>query len=173
MKKPSTTTGAVWETDLVASGMARWRRERPDVDCSGKAIVGRVLQMHDIILKAVDRVLARHGLKYATYAVLATLRVEGAPYQMSPSELGQTLLLSSGGLSNLLGRMERAGLIQRSADKRDGRGVIVSLTAEGLALVDVAMADHADIERQLVAVLAPDDRETVARFLSLMITTHP
>jgi DNA-binding MarR family transcriptional regulator len=173
MKKPSATTGAVWETDLVASGMARWRRERPDVDCSGKAIVGRVLQMHDIILKSVDRVLARHGLKYATYAVLATLRVEGEPYQMSPSELGQTLLLSSGGLSNLLGRMERAGLIQRSADKRDGRGVIVSLTPEGLALADVAMTDHADIERQLVAVLAPDDRETVARFLSLMITTHP
>lgn len=173
MKKASTTTGAVWETDLVASGMARWRRERPDVDCSGKAIVGRVLQMHDIILKAVDRVLARHGLKYATYAVLATLRVEGEPYQMSPSELGQTLLLSSGGLSNLLGRMERAGLIQRSADKRDGRGVIVSLTADGLVLADAAMTDHADIERQLVAVLAPDDRETVARFLSLMITTHP
>jgi len=173
MKKASTTSGAVWETDLVASGMARWRRERPDIDCSGKAIIGRVLQMHDIILKAVDRVLAKHGLKYATYAVLATLRVEGEPYQMSPSELGQTLLLSSGGLSNLLGRMERAGWVQRSADKRDGRGVIVSLTADGLALADAAMTDHADIERQLVAVLAPEDRETVGRFLSLMITAHP
>ncbi|MDJ1159596.1 MarR family transcriptional regulator [Chelatococcus sp. SYSU_G07232] len=171
-KDEGPAVAAVWENDLVARGMARWRRARPDIDCSGKAIVGRVLQMHDVILKAVNRTLARHGLKYPAYAVLATLRVEGAPYRMSPSALGQTLLLTSGGLSNLLRRMEKAGHVRRMADARDGRGVIVELTERGLSLADAAMADHAAVERQLVAVLPPELRDDVARALSLMITAH-
>ncbi|TKT75915.1 MarR family transcriptional regulator [Aquamicrobium sp. LC103] len=150
--------------------MASWRRERPDIDCNGKAVVGRILHLHDIILRAVDRTLAVHGLKYPTYAVLATIRVSGEPYRMSPGELLSSLLLSSGGLSNLLRRMEKDGFIRRTADKRDGRGVIVELTEKGIAAADASMADHAAIERQLCECLTPDLHETIARGLGLMIT---
>lgn len=159
-----------WELDRVGRGMASWRRERPDIDCSGKAVVGRVLHLHDIILRAVDRTLVQHGLKYPTYAVLATIRVSGAPYRMSPSELLSSMLLSSGGLSNLLRRMEKDGFIRRTADKRDGRGVIVELTEKGIAAADASMADHAAIERQLCECLPPDLHETTAKALGLMIT---
>ncbi|MGI6852271.1 MarR family winged helix-turn-helix transcriptional regulator [Mesorhizobium sp. 1B3] len=159
-----------WELDRVGRGMALWQRERPDIDCSGKAVVGRILHLHDIILRAVDRALAPHGLKYPTYAVLATIRAYGAPYRMSPSDLLSTLLLSSGGLSNLLRRMEEDGLIRRMADKRDGRGVIVELTEKGIAAADASMADHAAVERELSACLPPELHETVARGLGLMIT---
>ncbi|MGS1096604.1 MarR family winged helix-turn-helix transcriptional regulator (plasmid) [Aquamicrobium terrae] len=159
-----------WELDRVGRGMATWRRERPDIDCSGKAVVGRILHLHDIILRAVDRALAPHGLKYPTYAVLATIRAYGAPYHMSPSELLSTLLLSSGGLSNLLRRMEKDGLIRRRADKRDGRGVIVELTEKGIAAADAAMVDHAAVEHELCSCLPPDLHEAVARGLGMMIT---
>jgi DNA-binding MarR family transcriptional regulator len=151
--------------------MASWQRERPDIDCSGKAIVGRILHLHDLILRAVDRALAPHGLKYPTYAVLATIRVSGKPYRMSPSELLSTLLLTSGGLSNLLRRMEKDGFIRRMADKRDGRGVIVELTPKGIAAADASMADHAAVERELSACLPDELRTSVARALSLMIAT--
>jgi DNA-binding MarR family transcriptional regulator len=160
-----------WELDRVGRGMERWQRERPDIDCSGKAVVGRILHLHDIILRSVDRVLARHGLKYPTYAVLATIRAYGAPYRMSPSELLSTMLLSSGGLSNLLRRMEKDGLITRLADKRDGRGVIVELTEKGLALADASMADHAAIERELCQSLTPEQQQTLAQGLALMISS--
>ena len=63
--------------------------------------------------------------------MLATLRVEGAPYRMSPKALLDTLILTSGGLSNLLRRLEKAGHIRRMADETDGRGVIVELTEQG------------------------------------------
>lgn len=159
----------IWANDRVARGMAQWRHERPDIDCSGKAVVGRILHLHDIILNAVDRTLARHGLKYPAYAVLATLRVAGSPYRMSPGELLETLLLSSGGLSNLLRRMEKEGLIQRMADERDGRGVIVELTVTGQKIADAAMADHARIERELVSILPPEMRELTADALGMMI----
>jgi len=159
----------IWANDRVARGMAQWQHERPDIDCSGKAVVGRILHLHDVILRAVDRALARHGLKYPAYAVLATLRVAGSPYRMSPGELLETLLLSSGGLSNLLRRMEEDGLVRRMADERDGRGVIVELTEAGLRIADAAMVDHAEIERDLVSVLVPDARKMTADALGMMI----
>src|SRR5437899_12105629 len=90
---------AAYETDRVGAGMQRWRREFPDIDCSGKAVVGRLLHLHEVILKAVNATLAKHRLKYPAYAVLATLRVEGKPYRMSPKALLDTLILTSGGLS--------------------------------------------------------------------------
>ena len=63
--------------------------------------------------------------------MLATLRVEGAPYRMSPKALLDALILTSGGLSNLLRKLEKAGQIRRLADDTDGRGVIVELTELG------------------------------------------
>jgi hypothetical protein len=82
------------ERDRIGSGMQRWRREFPDVDCSGKAVVGRLLHLHEIFLTAINRTLAKHRLKYPAFAVLATLRVEGAPYQMSPKQLLDSLILT-------------------------------------------------------------------------------
>jgi len=155
--------------DIVGRGMTQWRRERPDVDCSGKAIVGRILRLQDVILRAVNDVLGEHGLRYPAYAVLATLRASGAPFRMSPSRLNQTLLLSSGGISNLLGRLERAGWIRRHADRVDGRAVIVELTEEGRALVDKAMPDHAAVERALVAMFEKEEQDAMASLLSRML----
>jgi DNA-binding MarR family transcriptional regulator len=162
-----------WEVDLVAAGMAKWRRERRDIDCSGKSIVGRVLRLQALILRTVNTALARHGVKYPVYAVLVTLRVQGPPYRMSPSLLGATLLLSSGGLSILLRRIEEKGLVRRKADARDGRGVIVELTDKGFALADAAMVDHAAAERELVAAVPEEDQEVLIRCFSLMADVRP
>ena len=49
----------VVEGDRIGAGMQRWRREFPDVDCSGKAVVGRLLHLHEIFLKAINRTLAQ------------------------------------------------------------------------------------------------------------------
>ncbi len=158
--------------DIVGRGMAQWRRERPDIDCSGKAVVGRILRLQDVILQAVNAVLGRHGLRYPAYAVLATLRASGAPYRMSPSRLKRTLLLSSGGTSNLLARLERSGWLRRRSDPVDGRAVIVELTEAGLALAERAMPDHAEVERELVAMFTTDEQRTLATLLSRMLVLN-
>src|SRR5690606_881444 len=62
-------------------GVAQWRTERPDLDSSAKAITGRILRLHDVILRAFNSAFAAHGLKYPNYAVLATLRSAGEPYE--------------------------------------------------------------------------------------------
>jgi DNA-binding MarR family transcriptional regulator len=160
------------EDDLVGRGMAQWRRERPDIDCSGKAVVGRILRLQDVILRAADAHLRAHGLKYPAYAVLATLRASGAPFRMSPSQLRATLLLTSGGLSNLLARLERRGLIRRLADPNDGRGVIVELAKTGRELADQAMPTHAALERHLLRMFDAGERAILAELLSRMMVLN-
>ena len=158
--------------DIVGRGMAQWRRERPDIDCSGKAVVGRILRLQDVILRAVNPVLERHGLRYPAYAVLATLRASGPPFAMSPTRLTETLLLSSGGTSNLLSRLERSGWIRRRSDPVDGRAVIVELTEAGRALADRAMPDHAAVERALVAMFTAEEQRALAAMLSRMLVLN-
>jgi DNA-binding MarR family transcriptional regulator len=157
------------ERDRIGSGMQRWRRELPDVDCSGKAVVGRLLHLHEIFLTEINRTLAKHRLKYPAFAVLATLRVEGAPYRMSPKQLLDSLVLTSGGLSNLLRKLEKAGHIRRMADDMDGRGVIVELTEQGRRMVEPAMRDHAETEQRLVAALSKEEQRVVASALGRMM----
>jgi DNA-binding MarR family transcriptional regulator len=161
-----------WRSDRVGAGMERWRREFPDIDCSGKAVVGRLLHLNEVILKAVNRVLGKHRLKYPAYAVLATLRVEGAPYRMTPKCLLETLILTSGGLSNILRRLEKARYVRRLTDENDGRGVVVELTEPGRRVVEPAMRDHAETERELVAMLPQELQHAAARALGLMMAAH-
>lgn len=172
MAKREPLAGGVATTtrvDRVGAGMERWRREFPDIDCSGKGVVGRLLHLNELALKTINHGLAKHGLNYPSFAILATLRVEGAPYRMSPKALLDTLILTSGGLSNLLRKLESQGLVRRMSDKADRRGVIVELTEKGRKAVEPAMRDHARVELALVAALSQEDREVAGRLLSELI----
>ena len=155
--------------DVVGRGIAQWRAERPDIDSSGKAVIGRLLHLEGVVLQAVNAALEAHGLKYQEYAVLATLRVAGAPYKMTPSSLKSRLLFTSGGLSNLLKRLEASGWIARSDDPEDGRGVLVSLTPKGRKLADAAMPDHATAELSLLQGLSAAERKLLAGLLARMM----
>jgi DNA-binding MarR family transcriptional regulator len=157
-----------WD-DLVDRGIRQWRNERPDLDSSGKAVVGRLLRLEEVVLRTLNEVLQPFGLKYQEYAVLATLRVAGPPYRLSPSRLQATLLFTSGGLSNLLKRLELAGLVRRSSDPKDGRGVVVKLTAKGQRLADAAMPRHAAAELHLLRMFEPRQRQVLAQLLSRMM----
>lgn len=163
------TGGDMREHDRVGAGMQRWRREFPEIDSSGKAIVGRLLHINEVFQVAINRTLERYKLKYPSFAVLATLRVQGAPYQMSPKALLDTLILTSGGLSNLLRRLEKAGYVRRMADEMDGRGVIVELTEMGRLAVEPAMRDHAETEHRLIAMLSPEEKAMMGGALSKLI----
>lgn len=156
--------------DLVERGIQQWRRERPDIDSSGKSVVGRLLRLEEVVLRTLNQVLEPFGMKYQEYAVLATLRVAGAPYRLSPSRLQSTLLFTSGGLSNLLKRLEKEGWIKRSIDPNDGRGVLVKLTAKGIRLADEAMPRHAAAELHLLRMFDAPQRDVLSSLLSQMMT---
>lgn len=151
--------------DLVDALIAAWRRQAPRADLAAKAIVYRLIYANERYSAAQVARLKRHGLSLASYGVLAVLRRAGSPFAMTPGELVSTLALSSGGVSNVLARMQRRGLITRRPDPRDGRGVRVRLTARGRALADRATRDEAAAEHAVVAGLTEAQQRTLDALL--------
>lgn len=162
------------DQDIADFSIEVWRRERPDLDATGKGITGRILRLSEILLTQMNSNMARVGLKFSIYAIIATLRTSGAPapYRMSPSQLKSVLLVTSGGLSNLLKEAERAGLICRIDDPNDGRGILVELTPTGIQACDVAMPMQAELEQELIQMFSQEEKELLASLLRKMIVKN-
>src|SRR4051812_24356309 len=95
-----------------------------------------------------------HGLGRGSFEVLATLRRAGTPFRLSAGALARGLVMTSGGMTKRLDKLEAAGLVARSPDPADRRGVLVSLTERGLEVVDRAVEDHLANEARLLEVLS-------------------
>ena len=107
------------------------------------------------------RCLDGFGLLFIDYSVLRVLQLAGAPYRMSPTELAEVVLRSSGGMTQILDRLERAGLVARTPDPADRRKVLVALTDE-LEDAQHRVVDEPQPERIEAAVLERVDQETDA-----------
>ena len=127
--------------DRVDRIEAAWRRERPDIDVSSVGIVTRIWRIGRHLERNRKQRLELHGTDRVTLDVLATLRRSGPPYQRSAGELMHSALITSGGVSQRLEKLERAGLIARQVDTGDRRRVEVRLTPAGVELVDSVVAD--------------------------------
>jgi DNA-binding MarR family transcriptional regulator len=151
--------------DAVDRILEQWARERPDLDASPMAVIGRVQQLAREIERALDRVFARFGLGVGEFDVLATLRRSGAPYRLTPGALLKSMMVTSGAVTKRVDRLERTGLVARAPDPDDRRGVLVGLTADGLKLVDRVVEEHIANEEDLLAGLTDAERERLARLL--------
>jgi len=154
--------------DLIGHSLRLWRDARPDIDTSGQAVVGRLLYLANFAHQNLEAALASANLTYYEYCVLSTLRVAGAPWELSPSALKSTLLFTSGGLSNLLKRLEKRHFISRADNPQDGRGVLVRLTRQGKQLVDAVMPNVSAAKLDLIRMLSARERTTLARLLRRM-----
>jgi DNA-binding MarR family transcriptional regulator len=118
------------------------------------------------------RCLDPFGLLFIDYSVLRVLELVGDPHRMSPTELSEIVIRSSGGMTQILDRLERAGLVARAPDPADRRKVLVALTAEGLRTADAANARYASERERLLAGLSPDEVEqlddAIHRLLDVM-----
>lgn len=155
--------------DRVRNGLDMWRREAPNLDISGKEICGRLVALNGALMHSLNAALAPYGLKYPEYGVLATLRASGAPYQMSPKQLLETILFTSGGMSNLLTRLDRKGLISRGSDKEDRRVTLVRLTDDGVALANETMAMQAQLEVHFCSALTDQEKDALVSGLSRLL----
>ena len=86
--------------DAVDQILAQWARERPDLDCSPMGVIGRISQLQREVHLAQRATFARHGLDVPSFDVLAALRRAGAPYQLTPTALMRTALVTSGAITD-------------------------------------------------------------------------
>jgi len=118
------------------------------------------LRTHARLVRELDDELrSRHELPLTSYDVLVQL--ESAPERsMRMSELAQAVLLSRSGLTRLVDRLERQGLLERSECPDDARGSFAVLTGKGLALLGEARGTHlAGVRRLFLERLEPDEAE--------------
>jgi DNA-binding MarR family transcriptional regulator len=151
--------------DAVDLIMAQWERERPDLDRSPMGIIGRISRLSALVQRELERVFAEHGLTGGDFDVLATLRRSGTPYRLTPGELSRMTMVTTGGMTKRLDRLEASGLIRRETDPRDRRGKLIALTREGRALIDQAVEAHIRNEERLLAALPSATRERLVPLL--------
>jgi DNA-binding MarR family transcriptional regulator len=153
------------EHDGVDAIIEQWRRERPEIDHAPIGVVGRISRLAREIEPRLEAVYREHGLEPGWHDVLATLRRTGPPYQLRPSDFTGSLMLTSSGTTKRLDRLERAGLVERTADPDDRRGVIITLTAAGHELIDRVTEAHMANEARLLEGLSPAERDRLAALL--------
>jgi DNA-binding MarR family transcriptional regulator len=110
----------------------------------------RISRVGWLLEQAVKVELAELGLTYAEFEVLAALLRTGEPYRLRPSELTRSAFLTSGGTSNVLQRLEKAGYVERGSDDGDGRGRWVRLTGEGVRKTRSALAASSRAHREVM-----------------------
>jgi len=122
--------------DLIDSLISEWKEERPELDTSAMEVVGRILKLSKILEKRVSKVLSPYHIHYTDLDVLATIRRSGKPYELTPSQLMKSVLITSGAMTALLNRLTKLKLIYRSPDSKDGRIKLAGLTPKGIELID-------------------------------------
>ena len=156
--------------DEVDRLVAAWRRERPDMDVSPMHVLSRVTRLAHHLDRARKRAFASHQLDAWEFDVLSALRRSGKPYQLSPGQLVHETLVTSGTMTNRVDRLVARGLVERSPDPDDRRGVQVQLNASGRKAVDGAIDALLTHEKELLSRLSVAEASALAdalRTLSL------
>jgi DNA-binding MarR family transcriptional regulator len=146
-----------------------WAKEVPGLDTAPIAVIARLGRLQAYVDRALHAVFSAHGLTRQSWETLASLRRVGAPYQLTPTELYQALMRTSGALTHTLHQLEYAGLVRRVPSEHDGRSVLVALTPAGLALVDRVGPEHLSNEHRMLATLTTEEQATLAGLLRRLL----
>ena len=157
--------------DKIDKILTQWKRESPQLDLSSLAVIGRILQLSRLLEKQRESVLVDFDLTLWSFDMLATLRRQGPPYQLKPTELYGLLMLSSGAMTNRIDRLEKAGLVTRLRDPNDRRSVTVQLTNKGLEQVDNVMPVLFEQENQLLEILSKTETKMLISLLKKFLDT--
>ncbi|MGW6690083.1 MarR family winged helix-turn-helix transcriptional regulator [Streptomyces sp. NPDC054961] len=160
-------------TDAVDAITAQWYAVRPDLHTEPMAVFGRIYRIAKTMGDEMERTYNRYGISRGEFDVIATLRRSGTPYTLSPRELSATLMLTTGGMTGRLDKLEKAGLLLRAPDPHDRRGLKVTVTERGLALIDEAVAAGLEVQRAALTGLDEDEVRTLTALLrKLMAGVH-
>jgi DNA-binding MarR family transcriptional regulator len=158
------------ERDHVDRVLAQWAREEPELDLSSTvAVIARLGRLRAYVDRELDELFGRHQLTRQSWDVLACLRRAGKPYQLTPTEINQEVMRTSGAITHTLHALEYAGLITRVPNPQDGRSSHVRLTSTGHQLLHQVAPLHVDNERRMLAPLNPDEVNTLVSLLRKLL----
>ncbi|GAB2847925.1 MarR family winged helix-turn-helix transcriptional regulator [Lentzea nigeriaca] len=151
-------------TDRVEELLDRWRAELPEALVASSELGKRVMVLSGLLGEATRATVTRFDLTGADFDVLAALRRSGKPYRLKANELSRSLLLSTGGTSNVVNRLVGRGLVEREPDETDGRSTYVRLTPRGRSLAEEVVIANSKAHDEVLAGIPADvlERATAA-----------
>lgn len=159
------------ESDAVDKILVQWQRERPDLDVSPMGIIGRMGRLAKHLERAIQETFSEFGLTVGEFDVLAALRRSGQPYQLSPTELFNTLMVSSGTMTHRIDRLEQAELVKRIPEPSDRRGTRIELTDKGFNIIEKAVEAHVINEHLVLSVLEASERKSLTQLLRKLLVS--
>jgi len=150
------------EVDRIVSA---WNTQRPDLDFSPLEVLSRMDRLSRQLDRARREVFHRSDIEPWEWDVLSALRRAGAPFRLSPKQLLQQTLVSSGTMTNRIDRLVGRRFVRREADPDDGRSILVILTDDGRVRADAAITRLVDAEAELLQALPRTDRDRLAGLL--------
>jgi DNA-binding MarR family transcriptional regulator len=155
--------------DEVDDLVDAWRRERTDLDLAPVEVFSRISRLERLLDRARREAFSAQAIEPWEFDVLAALRRAGKPYRLSPGQLLRETMVTSGTMTNRIDRLGERGLVERSPDPDDRRGVLVGLTAAGKRAVDAAFESLIAKERDLLAELSTAERRELAGLLKRLM----
>ena len=156
--------------DIVCRIVRETCKAWPDYETSSLELVLRILRTFHFIDRELLRGETSHGLNPGEFGVLIELRLDGPPYRMTPTQLYSRSLVTSGGMTGRIDRLENRGLVCRSPDPEDRRSILVALTESGRELIEAAAPTHFRNMERLAEGLTSEERERLAGLLRKLLS---
>ena len=163
---PGGDESEVGAMDLI---LMQWRKERPDIDTAPMAVCGQIWRAGEILRQGVNANWSKYDLDLAGSDVILTLRRQGHGATLSPSELAKDMMLSTSAMTNRLDRLEERGLIRRTMDPNDRRGLRIVLSDEGFSLADEMVVTHVATEERMLSALTKAERHQIRSLLGKIV----
>jgi DNA-binding MarR family transcriptional regulator len=145
--------------DKVDTFMEQWKEELPELGTESMAVLGRLNRVAKHIEKRLGKNFSQYNLNSGEFDVLATLRRSGKDYRLKPTDLYQSLMITSGAMTNRIDTLEKKELVSRTHDDSDRRTIYVQLTKKGYDLITEAVVTHTKTENSILKDLSK--KETV------------
>lgn len=149
-----------------------WRRERPDVDLTAFSIAGAIKQIDLKTEAEFRRLSADFGIGPGDLRVLFALRRSGVDNPRRPTDLFQSLLVTSGAITKQVDRLETQGFVERLPDPAYQRGFLIRLTRRGARVADEAIEAICSNQTAIgaaIAALSEEERQVGAHFLQRLL----
>jgi len=156
--------------DRAENAVSQWNREIPGLNLLPMKVLGRLFEVSQVVMKEkLEPIFAIHGLKPGEFDVLATLRRSGAPYALTPTQLYNASMVSSGGMTARLDRLQKTGLINRKPHKTDRRALMACLTVKGQTVIENILPVYITAQTEALAGLTQAEQELLAGLLERLL----
>lgn len=156
--------------DTIDQWQDQWSWANFDLALRPMAVSKRITRIARHLERLAADTLAPLGLDPGEFDVLATLLRAGPPHEVTPTVLNQSLMMSAGGLTKRLGRLEERELITRRLSPDDRRNLLVTLTGQGRDLAKRAVLAHTEATADVVNGMGTEAREQLSNLLRQLLT---